>query len=393
MEEYMMQRMKTAGALALALVVLCFALPSLADTPVATGIYVGGVLLDEQTPYLASGGTTATAVKPQSGGYAYFDAAAGTLLLNGITLYTIADAQGVPQSLLYADGSLTVELSGETILRYTTDTDTALLGVAAKGTLTIGGDGSLKLIMNNFSDAADNTLMAISAGGSLLVEAGAIEITITSGQTGFGLYAVNGIELAGGDVQCTVEAKAAHAVYVENGDAAITGGSLLAVAHAAGEEDTVTGLHAANISIAGGQATFKATGGQEHSIGAYLAGSITASGGRMRLIGDTRALHEESAMPLQGDTVIPVYTAEATSGAGMQLWTNQTQEALPEESGDARPVRFVQLGDYPAEETAPVTDTPKPKETKERSTGFWMGIGLIALIVGIMLGGYTRKRR
>ena len=159
------------------------------------------------------------------------------------------------------------------------------------------------------------------------------------------------------------------------------------------EEDAATSLHAADVSLAGGQATFKATGGQEHSIGAYLAGSITASGGRVRLIGDTRALHEESAMPLQGDMVIPVYTAAATSGAGMQLWTNQTQEAVPEESGDALPVRFLQLGEYPAEETAPVTDAPMPKETKERSTGFWMGIGLIALIVGIMFGGYTRKRR
>ena len=197
MEEHMMRWMKTAGALALALAVLCFALPSLADTPAATQVYVGGVLLNEQTPYLASGGTAATAVKPESGGYAFFDTAAGRLLLDGITLYSVADVQGVPQSLLYADGSLTVELSGETILRYATDTDTALLGIAAKGSLTISGDGSLKLIMNNFSDAADNTLTAISAGGSLLVEAGAIEVTITSGQTGFGLYAVNGIELAG----------------------------------------------------------------------------------------------------------------------------------------------------------------------------------------------------
>ena len=325
-----------------------------------------------------------------AGGYEYFDDATGTLTLHGITLHTAANAPGVPKSLIYADGSLTIELVGDNTLRYTTNAEAALLGIAVKGTLTLAGSGRLAVNMNSFSEAAGNTVTAVSAGGSLLVQGGNAAIAITSGQEGFGLYAAEGIAVSGGDLQLTVQAKLAYAVYADSGDVSITGGNLMAEAKAAGEADAATGLTVAQITLAGGQATFQATGAPEHSLGASIGGTITVTGGRLRLIGETRAVNEEMTAAPITDALIPVYRAEAASGAGMQLWT----DGLMSETGSGTaPVRFLQFGDYPAAETAPVEAAPAPDAPKERSAGFWVGVGLLSLIVGVMLGGYTRKKR
>ncbi|HPJ02855.1 MAG TPA: hypothetical protein PKU80_08445 [Candidatus Limiplasma sp.] len=382
--------MKTITAAALTLAALCFAVTALADMPPATQVYIDGVLLDGQALYLASGSDAAVQTKPADGGYAHFDSATATLTLHGMTLHTAANVPGVPQSLIYADGSLTVALEGDNTLRYTTNAGAALLGIAAKGALTLAGSGTLTVSMNSFNEAAGNTVTAVSAGESLLVQGGNVAVAITSGQTGFGLHAAEGIAVSGGDVQVTVQAKLAHAVYAGSGDVTITGGNLMAEAKAAGEADVATGLNAAQITLAGGQATFQATGAPEHSLGASIGGTITVTGGRLRLIGETRAVNEEMTAAPITDTLIPVYCAEAASGAGMQPWTDGL---MPETDDEAVSVRFLQFGDYPTAETAPVEAAPAADAPKERSAGFWVGVGLLSLIVGVMLGGYTRKKR
>ncbi len=73
-------RRLTAVFILVTLLSLFFALPS-ASAANATEVWVNNVKLDSSAYYLANGSGTATTTKPATGGYVFFNAAAGTLTL------------------------------------------------------------------------------------------------------------------------------------------------------------------------------------------------------------------------------------------------------------------------------------------------------------------------
>lgn len=68
--------------------------PATVSADSTDSITVDGVTLDTGAPYLANGASTACADRPDSGGYAFYDAATGTLTLHNAVISGAASESG-----------------------------------------------------------------------------------------------------------------------------------------------------------------------------------------------------------------------------------------------------------------------------------------------------------
>jgi len=197
---------------------------------------ISGAWMSSSTPYLASGSTTASATKPETG-YAYWDAASNTLTLNNFTSATSA------MTGIFYDGSavtLRIELVGNNSVTGGTSTG-AQSGVCLYNTNTnilFSGGGTLTAtgIASGYGVGA--------TGGNITVDSGTTLIATSGGS-------LNGVRAKGGSI-------------IVNAGGSLTGN---------GGESGGNGVHADSITVNGGSLT----GNSKVSSGVY-ADSITVSG-------------------------------------------------------------------------------------------------------------------
>ena len=89
--------------------------PATVSADSTDSITVDGVTLDAGAPYLANGASTACADRPDSGGYAFYDAATGTLTLhNAVISGAASDTHNYG---IYSESDITVHWRAAAALR------------------------------------------------------------------------------------------------------------------------------------------------------------------------------------------------------------------------------------------------------------------------------------
>ena len=127
--------------------------PATVSADSTDSITVGGVTLDAGAPYLANGASTACADRPDSGGYAFYDAATGTLTLHDAVIN--GAASDTENYGIYSESDITVALEGSSRIT---------AGDAATSALQWRGD-SKGIFLNNAA-------LTVSGSGSLIIRSG-----------------------------------------------------------------------------------------------------------------------------------------------------------------------------------------------------------------------------
>ena len=213
-----------------------------------TSVVVGGVTLDDSTPYLANGASSANTDKPISGGYAQFDARTCVLTLHDAVIN--GAASDIDNYGIYAFDDLTIALEGSN--RITAD----------DATFDNFFSGDSKSIF------VDGAALTVSGSGSLTVNSG-------EGASSYGIYA-QGVTIKNG---ATVQATAG------NSDASSTGGARYSCG-------IYSGLEACSIY---GGANVTATGGATESKYAESMGihawRMTINNSDVTAKGNTKAMN------------------------------------------------------------------------------------------------------
>ena len=159
----MKKNSKLKKSIALALIVIfCISLLPLEIFAAETdSIWVGGVELTQSTPYLSVGSTSASAEKPQSGGYAHWDTDTKTLTLNNYTYSGTGYVYGTNNmtgnyekdvtAVIHTTSDCSILLYGSNSLNNTAKSSDKMLGtgIYADGSnLTVKGTGSLDISAN-----------------------------------------------------------------------------------------------------------------------------------------------------------------------------------------------------------------------------------------------------
>ena len=295
---------KRAMSLLLALVMVVSLLPALtvqAEAATPSVISVGGVAV-KAGQYLASGESSATDEKPESGSYAFYTGY--TLYLNRFT-YT-GDALGVGSS-----GDLSIELVGENTL------STSSNCLYAGGRLLIYGEGTLH--------GTTTTLPAVYSVGAMTLSGGTLDLRSGSGNV---VNARSHLTVLGGTLQAS--AAGDYAAVSVRGDLAVNGGALCAV-NAGSSQALYT---AGTLTQTGGTIDTSSASGN-----AVSCGELSVSGGTLyaEAKGSYPALYSESTMTLSGGTVNARNTG---SGDAVQVVGSLTQ------TGGELEATGVQMGIY-----------------------------------------------
>ena len=149
--------------------------------------------------YLANGSAVASATPPASGGYAYFGNSTLTLLDAVINTLTIIPGHDPIMSLISADGDLNVVLAGSSTLNYSGSYAGGVQGIFAEGEMTIGGTGSILIILNNAASGAN--AFGIYGTGALTVLSGSVTVTVSAARAAFALISSNNMLISGGTLQ------------------------------------------------------------------------------------------------------------------------------------------------------------------------------------------------
>ena len=295
---------KRAMSLLLALVMVVSLLPALtvqAEAATPSVISVGGVAV-KAGQYLASGESSATDEKPESGSYAFYTGY--TLYLNRFT-YT-GDALGVGSS-----GDLSIELVGENTL------STSSNCLYAGGRLLIYGEGTLH--------GTTTTLPAVYSVGAMTLSGSTLDLRSGSGNV---VNARSHLTVLGGTLQAS--AAGDYAAVSVRGDLAVNGGALCA-ANSGSSQALYT---AGTLTQTGGTIDTSAATGN-----AVSCGDLTVSGGTLyaEAKGSYPALHSESTLTLSGGTVNAINSG---SGDAVQVVGSLTQ------TGGELEATGVQMGIY-----------------------------------------------
>ena len=204
---------------------------------------ISGAWMSSNTPYLASGSKEASATKPETGGYAYWDAANNTLTLNNFT-----SATGAATGIFYRGSAeiLRIELMGNNSVT--------------------GGTGQSTVVKSGVGVNSDTDI--IFSGGGTLTATGTGTGTGNGG--GYGVFAWGDITVDSGTTLIATGSSFLSGVHAEGGSITVNGGSLTGN----GGESDGNGVHAGTgITVNGGSLT----GNSKVSSGVY-ADSISVSG-------------------------------------------------------------------------------------------------------------------
>ena len=167
---------------------LCFCLISVlfpttvfSDSP--TSVTVGGIILTSDKPYLANGASAASADRPSSDGYAFFDADSGTLTLHDAVI--AGAANDIDNYGIYSLADLTIILEGNNSITADDATfddfftpwrgdskgifvDDAALTVTGSGSLTVtGGETPVESGSGNDSGSGSASTGKTGCGGAV----------------------------------------------------------------------------------------------------------------------------------------------------------------------------------------------------------------------------------
>lgn len=365
-------------------VLLVFALPGKpALAASATFVLVNGATLNLATPYWANGAAAASAAAPASGGYIYFDAAAATLTLHDAQLNGLSPALGGGVILcgIYADGDLHVELAGANTMLYATADPATGFGLAAAGSLTIGGSGSLDIRLS--STAALSGFISFYNAGDFAMQSGTISIEIACGDTAYGINASGDILLAGGTLRIDTDAAESLGMYSLLGDIRITGGTVSTAGDSPGSY--AVGLYGSSVSFEGGTGQFVSSGGFISSGIAFNGANLSYSGGVFYCIGKTTGIVYDDHSPGYSFSAPPgsVFVSENIDGSGLKPWTSDAEDGLLISllTGADSEFLYVRFG------------TPAPQTGDEGNPWLWAGIAGVCLLLGAGILGWIRKRR
>ncbi|MBE0600589.1 MAG: hypothetical protein IH607_02295 [Firmicutes bacterium] len=355
------------------------ALPhALAAPGPAVEAYVGGVELNAATPYWRNGDPAASASVPSGGWNAYFDAATSTLKLQNIEItdLTFLQSSTTEKSCIEIYGNVTLELMGDNELRFVGNPAAGpayAYGIFVEGSITVRGSGSLSMALQSDYDVIGMfTLYGISFyGGSITMRHQA--------DWSMGIWA-NGSDVLIDGTQIDIGVSGASSIGAYVDTLTLKSGKLIVDAEADGP--FAYGVLAHIVSLQGGTLDADASGAADAIGFLYEDGELEASGGQFVMSGSTAAISSgKSGEDLQAPAAgMQVFVSYARDGSGKTRWVSPADGDLAY-SGGAETFRFVEF-----QPVAPQTDD-------EHTPGFWVGVALIALIVGIMLGGYTRKKR
>lgn len=280
-------------------------------------ILVGGVSLTVSKPYLANGASAASADRPTSGGYAFFDAAGGTLTLHDAVISGAAndtDNYGI-----YSLDDLTIILEGNSSIT--------------------AHDASL----DDFFTTQRGDSKGIFVNGSSLTVSGSGRLTVTGGKgvSSYGIYAEGVTVKDGADVRA----------YAGCADANAPGLYFYSCGIYSGREASCSIYGGANVTAIGGETESASA----RSIGIYAGRSLSVNGSDMTAAGNTQAL--TPAPTVTGCTVAAATDVLGNNGAAYSSAnissykyirvtpdTAQAQWGIAENDGSA-PTMWIQ-GDF-----------------------------------------------
>lgn len=317
-----------AAAVILVLILLCCTPKAWAATTGATLVQVNGVTLTSAAPYWANGSSTASTTAPASGGYIFFNAAAGTLTLNNAVVNTLSDIPGssTRKACLFVDGDISVILSGASTLSYTGVVFSTLYGLCIWGKTTISGSGSLNVQINNTFTSSN--CFAIYSRGDLTVLSGMLTLDVDANATGLGLTSDAALLFAGGNAQIETNAMQSIGVMTQYNDIRITGGSLTVTADATGP--LASGLYGSCIYLEGGAGRFSASGGTTAGGLVFWGKKLAYTGGTFIMSGTKTAVVYNNSM-VDYTFTAPKGTVSVsffTDGRSPMPWTSDTDGLL-----------------------------------------------------------------
>ncbi len=346
---------------------LFLALPS--ASAAASEVWVNNVKLDSSAYYLANGSGTATTTKPASGGYVYFNASAGTLTLYNAQLNT-PHLQSY-ESLLFANGDLTIILTGTNTLQYTaTSTSGTYMGIYVQGLLTVTGSGSAAIQMN--STSTSGAVLYGIYSHDMKIESGTLSAQVSGYGQVFGIDSYFDILITGGSITLNCEGVYAIAVLAQAGDFTMSGGSVTATSNT---EANAMGLSAGNLTLICGEGTFSGFGA-DNSEGGYINannGAFTVLGGHFIFKGSTSALRSGYSTYTTSLNNITTYVSASSSGSGKSLWKTAADGVLVKSPAAVSPFRY-------AEFIGPDCYAVPPQTGDSSAPWLWAGMALFALL-------------
>ena len=365
------------------LILLCLAF-SAASAADATEVYVNNVKLDADYPYWVNGSLAALAAKPAGGYNAYFNAAAATLTLQGASIDTVYIIGFYSEeSLVHANGDLTVILAGTNTLSYSSAADRYLYGISGDGDLTVTGSGSVDIQLRNTS-AGNGRTCAILSGNNLYIQGGRFSIDVEGPEYGYGFISESAdMVYAGGYAEVVVSSRASRVLYIRSGSFRMTGGTIRGTISSVSGGSR--GFAAVDAYLEGGTAVIRALGGTARGLHVYSDGSgtLSVSDGDFTFIGDDVALRfGDNAVSVNIADIVEVYVSEAVSGSNLERWYSAAQGELAMTTTLSSPFKYVRF-------VAPV-DMPRTGDNAVPC--LWAGIALCALIISAGLTGRMRRK-
>ncbi|MFH1879837.1 MAG: hypothetical protein ABIK64_03480, partial [Bacillota bacterium] len=361
--------MKKPVLIILLVVLLLCVSPPAASAADATGVWVNNVQLTAASPYWKNGNAPASA----SDWNAYFNAASATLTLQNAQIDTLSSTavNSSNRALVYANGDLTLELSGTNTLQYAATSTVTVNGVYAAGSLAVQGSGSAGIAIN--LGAATIDTRGIYAAGNIECRGGTLDIRITTGSTAQGLMSTNNTLYSGGQAAIQVKGRSGRIVNCPGGEFRMTGGTIDATAESTGAN--ALGLLGLNVSLEGGEGSFRAYGVNLCYGLDYLSSNISISGGRFVFSGDTSAIYcgMYGSKPPVNTAGVYIYVSESADGSGLRSWTSSADGDLVSDSGFTSPFRYVLF-------TAVPIGAAQPQTGDGRLPWLWSGIALCALL-------------
>ncbi len=330
-----------AGILALT---LCISL-STALAANSTSVILNCAKLTAANPYWVNGTEVALATPPASGWNAYFDVESNTLMLNNADVNLPSSVSVYPgdQVLVYADGDISLELTGDSTGSFSSSLYSRIIGLAAGGSLSIGGSGNIDIQVENIKDSS--TTFGIKSEGDLSILSGNVTVDSQSSYLAFGISTRYDTLFAGGNVQVNTESSIANNVYCYMGDFRMTGGSLTLVTESKGLLSAGINVVQGTISLEGGTANVLANYGSDTYALFFQSDHFSYTGGNYTFTGIKSAMrytgHQTApAYAIDGGTV---HVSEYLSGDYPTVWRSGVDGMLASNNTDTSPFKFVQF--------------------------------------------------
>jgi LPXTG-motif cell wall-anchored protein len=353
----------------------------------AAEVWVNNVKLDASGCYLANGSTIATTTKPTTGGYAYFDASASTLMLYHAVIDDVTQVDLLNKGLIYAADDLNVVFIGDNFLSYNGSVANGLHGIIIKGSSTFSGSGSATIEIQNSGGGTSGYGVFCSAGDLSIFDC-TLNIYVQADVSASGITVSGNILVSGSDITAYCKGNYSKGVYCPMAQFRMTSGKLSMTAEATTAATALNqatmGLYANGIFLEGGEGIFKGVGPSYIFGIESKSGTINVSGGYFRAVGDTAALYfnvAAGASPVYNLTGVSTFVSEDVSGSGSRLWISIADGELASTTSSASPFHYVQF----------IADVPQTGDGAR--PWLWAGLGAAAAAGAVAFIIILRKRR